>query len=149
MIEGIKYLRIGDREYEMRLFEENEVETYLSDLVFKVNNKDKTIYEKLIPLDSNVEMDFARDCENREDVEFYFKLPFWFKIKTPIGEYNPDWALIFTRESKVYFVAETKATDDLNKLRPEEKMKIQCGYAHFREFADVDFKHCAKVSDLR
>lgn len=148
MVDGIKYEKIGDTEFEMRLFEEHEVETYIDKLTFDVNNNSKTIYEKYMPLDSEVEMQFAKDCESREDIEFYFKLPNWFVIKTPIGKYNPDWALVFKNEKKVYFVAETKSTTDLTKLRPEERMKIKCGTRHFKQFDGVEFKPATKVEDL-
>ena len=148
MIEGIKYEKIGGLEYEMRLFEDNEVEIYRNNLSFAVTDKDKTIYSNFIPLDSSIEENFAKECESREDIEFYFKLPFWFKIKTPIGKYNPDWALIFKNEKKIYFVAETKSTTDLEKLRNEEKLKIKCGEAHFKEFEDVEYRHVKSVVDL-
>src|SRR5690554_1295525 len=78
MVEGIQYEKIGSSEYEMRLFEENEVETYLDNLCFPVGDDSKTIYENYIPLDSNVESRFAKDCETSDQVEFYFKLLFWF-----------------------------------------------------------------------
>jgi len=150
MIDGIKYEKIGNREYEMLLFEDSELEAYTDRWFFEIKNQEKTIHQDFIPLDSDIEIDFAKDCEAREDIEFYFKLPDWFKIKTPIGNYNPDWALIFKNEKKVYFVAETKGTTDLQKLRPDERMKIKCGYAHFKEFAndDVFYKHVSSVSDL-
>ena len=148
MIDGIKYKRIGTQEYEMRLFEENELETYIDDLFYKVKNKDKTIYDNYIPLDSNVENQFATDCESSEQVEFYFKLPNWFKIPTPIGTYNPDWALVFNDTKKIYFVAETKSKTDLNKLRLEEKLKIQCGKAHYKEFPEIEFKVIDKLSSI-
>lgn len=148
MIDGIKYEKIGGTDYEMLLFEEHEIETYLDDLTFKVSNSDKTIYEKYMPLDSSVETDFAKECESREDIEFYFKLPFWFRIDTPIGPYNPDWALVFKDERKVYFVAETKSTKDLRELRNDERLKIKCGSAHFEQFEDVAYKHVTKVEDL-
>jgi type III restriction enzyme len=92
MMDGIKYEKIGDKIYEMTLFEDNELEIYIDRFTFTVNNTDKTIYENYIPLDSSVENQFARDCESSENIEFFFKLPFWFKINTPIGTYNPDWA---------------------------------------------------------
>lgn len=144
MIDGIKYERIGAREYEMRLFEEYDF--HVTDLTFKITRKDKTIYSNLLPLDSGVEYAFARDCEEREDIEFYFKLPNWFKIKTPIGTYNPDWALIKKNEKTVYFVAETKSAGQ--ELRLSEKQKIKCGKAHFQEFPQVTFKQLTRVSDL-
>ena len=82
----------------------------------------------------------------RDDVEFYFKLPFWFKIKTPIGNYNPDWALIKKNENTVYFVAETKSAGQ--ELKTSEKRKIKCGYAHFKEFDDVKYRQVATVAEL-
>src|SRR5690554_5790697 len=148
MIDGIKYEKIGTRDYEMLLFEENEIETYLDNLTFEVGNNGKTIYDRYMPLDSEVETAFAKECETREDIEFYFKLPFWFHINTPIGKYNPDWALVFKNEKKIYFVAETKSTKDLSKLRNEERLKIKCGTAHFDQFEDVEYKYITKVEDL-
>ena len=144
MIDGIKYEKIGAKEYEMRLFEDYDF--HVTDLTFQVTKKDKTIYSNLIPLDSNVEYAFAQDCEGRDDIEFYFKLPNWFKIKTPIGTYNPDWALIKKNEKTIYFVAETKSTGQ--ELRLSEKQKIKCGKAHFRKFPEVTFKQIAGVRDL-
>lgn len=144
MIDGVKYEKIGSKEYEMRLFEDYEI--HINDLTFTINNKEKTIYSNLIPLDSNVENNFAKECESRDDIEFYFKLPFWFKIKTPIGNYNPDWALIKKNEKTVYFVAETKSPGQ--ELKTSEKQKIKCGYAHFNEFEDVQYRQVATVGEL-
>jgi len=149
MIDGIKYEKIGNQEYEMLLFEEEEIETYLDEkLTFKVNNNEKTIYEEYIPLDSDIEIGFAKECEQREDIEFFFKLPAWFKINTPIGTYNPDWALVFKNEKKIYFVAETKSTKDPSKLRPDEKYKIKCGKAHFEQVSDIKYKHVTTTKEL-
>lgn len=147
MVDGIKYEKIGDRIYEMQLFEDNDLEIYLDQFTFAVNNRDKTIYENYIPLDSFVENQFAKDCESSEDIEFYFKLPFWFRINTPIGTYNPDWAIVFKGEKKIYFVAETKGQGQ--ELRLSEQMKIDCGKAHFEQFEDVKFKGpISSVSEL-
>lgn len=152
LVDGIKYEKIANDFYEMRLFESQELETYLDNLIFEVKNPDKTIYEKYIPLDSNVESQFAKDCETSEQVEFYFKLPSWFKIPTPIGSYNPDWAVVFKNEKKIYFVAETKDTGgekvDISKLHPVEQIKIKCGQKHYEVFDDVEYKVVKKVSDL-
>lgn len=152
MVDGIKYEKIGNDYYEMRLFESEELEAYLDNLIFKVQNPEKTIYENYIPLDSNIESQFAKDCESSEQVEFYFKLPSWFKIETPIGTYNPDWALIFKGEKKIYFIAETKDTGgnkiDFSKLYSDEQIKIRCGQKHYEIFDDVEYKVVKKVSDL-
>jgi type III restriction enzyme len=144
MIDGIKYEKIGAKEYEMRLFEEYDI--HVNDLTFTISKQDKTIYSNLVPLDSNVEYDFARECETRDDIEFYFKLPFWFKIQTPIGNYNPDWALIKKNERTVYFVAETKSAGQ--ELKISEKRKIDCGKAHFNEFGDVEYRQVSTVGEL-
>ena len=148
MINGIRYDKLGETEYEMRLFEESELEIYLDSVFHKVVNSDKTIYDNYIPLDSEVESQFAKDCESSEQVAFYFKLPAWFKIPTPIGNYNPDWALIFKDEKKIYFVAETKSTKDLSKLRNDERLKIKCGKKHFAVIDEVEYKHITKVGEL-
>ncbi len=75
----------------------------------------------------------------------YFKLPFWFKINTPIGSYNPDWAVVFKNERRIYFVAETKDTDQ--ELRESESMKIKCGAAHFKEFKEVVYRKVSRISE--
>ncbi len=146
MIEGIKYEKIGGKFYEMTLFEDNELEFYIDQFTHTVNTPEKTIYENYIPLDSSVESQFAKDCETSENIEFFFKLPFWFKINTPIGNYNPDWALVFKGERKIYFVAETKSAGQ--ELRGSEKMKIKCGTEHFKNFEDVRFRRVSSVSEL-
>jgi len=152
MIDGIKYQKIGGSEYEMALFEAQELEVYLNDFSFKVSDSSKTIYEEFVPLDSGVESRFAQDCETSEQIKFYFKLPNWFKIPTPIGTYNPDWAIVFEDDTKIYFVAETKDTGtpevDLSKLSGDEQMKIKCGKAHFSEFDDLEYKVVNKVGQL-
>lgn len=151
MIDGIEYRRLGDYTYEMRLFE--DWETYKDEDTFEVSKKDKTIYDKFIPLDSVVENRFAQDCESSDQVKFYFKLPCWFKIPTPIGNYNPDWAVVFENDNRIYFVAETKDTGtptvDMSKLRADEQAKIKCGAAHFRLFPDLDYQVVNSVRSLK
>ena len=151
MIDDIEYRRLGDCSYEMRLFE--DWETYKDEDTFEVSKKDKTIYDSFIPLDSVVENQFAKDCESSDQVKFYFKLPGWFKIPTPIGNYNPDWAVIFEDDRRIYFVAETKDTGtptvDMSKLRADEQAKIKCGAAHFRLFPDLDYQVVNSVRSLK
>ena len=154
-INGIKYEKIAGQNYEMQLFESHEVESYLDNMI-AVKKQEKTLFNYiLIDSLSKPERTFAKDCEDREDILFYIKLPSWFVIKTPIGNYNPDWALIKQEEGdskKIYFVAETKdpkAVNDRNLLRPIEQMKIHCGEKHFEEFADVSFAPVGSVSDIK
>ncbi|HTA28793.1 MAG TPA: hypothetical protein VK809_13460 [Bacteroidia bacterium] len=146
MISGIKYEKIGGKIYEMTLFDDNNLEIYIDNFTHLVKDSSKTIYDDYIPLDSNVESQFAKDCESSEQIEFYFKLPNWFEIKTPIGNYRPDWAVVFKDEKKIYFVAETKSVGQ--ELRGSEKMKIDCGKAHFSTFDDVIYKRVSSVTEL-
>ncbi|HEY8768710.1 MAG TPA: DEAD/DEAH box helicase family protein [Dehalococcoidia bacterium] len=128
LIDGIKYDRIpGDEpefQWEMRNFESQEV-NYLSALA--VN---KSIYEYVV-YDSNVEREFARKLDQRDDIKLFVKLPAWFKVLTPIGQYNPDWAIVKHDGATVYLVRETKATKDFWKLRTSEALKARCGKRHF------------------
>lgn len=146
MIDGIKYEKIGNKVYEMTLFDDSDFEIYLDNFTHTVKDSSKTIYENYIPLDSGVENQFAKDCESSEQIEFYFKLPYWFEITTPIGHYRPDWAVVFKGEKKIYFVAETKSAGQ--ELRGSEKLKIECGKAHFSNFDDVVYKRVSSVTDL-
>jgi type III restriction enzyme len=154
-INGIKYEKIAGLSYEMKLFESVEIESYIENLI-AVQNQEKTLYNYiLIDSLSSPERKFAEECESRDDILFYIKLPSWFVIKTPIGNYNPDWALIKREEgdeTKIYFVAETKdakAAQDMTLLRESERMKIKCGEKHFAEFSDVRFQAVGSVGDLK
>ena len=144
MVSGIKYEKISEKEYALKLFEKYEF--HRNEHTFQISNPNKTINASLIPLESGVENRFAKDCESSEDVEFYFKLPPWFKIKTPIGNYNPDWALIKRDEKVIYFIAETKSSGQ--ELRTSEKYKIACGEANCKVLGNVEFRQVSFVSDL-
>jgi type III restriction enzyme len=146
MIDGIKYEKIGNKIYEMTLFDDSDFEIYIDEFTHTVTDSSKTIYENYIPLDSGVENQFAKDCESSEQIEFYFKLPYWFEIATPIGKYRPDWAVVFKGEKKIYFVAETKSAGQ--ELRGSEKLKIECGKKHFTEFKDIIYKRVSSVLEL-
>lgn len=148
MLDGIKYEKLNGKDsyYAMELFENDELHSYLDNVV-KVQDKDKTLYDHVM-VDSNVESQFAKDLETMEKVRFYFKLPYWFKIQTPIGSYNPDWAIVLENDKKIYFVAETKGTMDDNQLRPEEKNKIECGKKHFEQLDDVKFERVENALQL-
>lgn len=148
MVEGVKYEQINGAFYEMRLFEFEEIERYLSDL-FKVKKQDKTVFN-YIHVESSYESDFARDCEADESIKFFFKLPRDFKVPTPIGNYRPDWAVVFENDKRIYFVAETKGTINWQELREVENMKIKCGTKHFAVFKEtgVEYKLAVNTRDL-
>ena len=94
--------------------------------------------------DSDVESRFARDCALDEQVRFFFKLPGNFKINTPLGTYNPDWAVVFAGDKRVYFVAETKSSTQGKNLRRDERLKIHCGKKHFAALGKE--QHCAALA---
>ncbi|RZK12777.1 MAG: DEAD/DEAH box helicase [Flavobacterium sp.] len=154
-IDGIRYERIAGRSYEMKLFESAEIEHYLDNLI-AVRKQEKTLYNYVV-IDSlsTPERNFAEDCDSRDDIIFYVKLPNSFQIKTPIGPYNPDWALIKKEdgeETRIYFVAETKdpnAARDRSLLRENERLKIECAERHFEILDDVEYQVVGSVSDLR
>lgn len=163
MVEGIEYFRLpenSDLAYRQSLLQwenlaRNGTEFFINAHTFSVQNQDKTIFADYINLDSQTEHDFARDCENHEDVALYFKLPSWFKVPTPIGNYNPDWAVVMKNRERVYFVAETKNTGkgiqdgvDLDKLSLPEQQKIECAQTHFDLFDDVDYRVVEKLAEL-
>ena len=124
IIDGIKYERIADQEYEMRLFEEKEIISYLNNLL----EVKKSVYDA-VQLDSDVERNFACSLDEREDIKLFVKLPYWFKIDTPVGTYNPDWAIVkeaYNQEQTLYLVRETKGARDVEQLRKTEDEKIEC-----------------------
>jgi type III restriction enzyme len=146
--QGIKYERLNgtNAEYSAEIFSGRLVEAYEDNLVPVT----KSIYDYVI-CDSNVEREFASDLEKRPDIELFIKLPDWFKIDTPIGGYNPDWAIVRkleTGEKKVYLVRETKGTTDISALRFEgEAWKIEFGRKHFIAI-EVDYKVTSKANQL-
>jgi type III restriction enzyme len=110
----------------------------------------KSIYE-YISVDSEIERQFAKGLEAREDIDLFIKLPGWFKIDTPVGGYNPDWAIVRRNEeneSSVYLVRETKGTTNLDELfREAEVWKVVFGGEHFKAIG-VDYKMVKEASDL-
>lgn len=154
MKNGIYYQKL-DEVYEQSLFETYQI--YANQYTFDVNKMDKTIYNGVLDLDSNTEHQFATDCENYdEQVAFYFKLPKKFKIPTPIGNYNPDWAVIIKKNGEqVYFIAETKNTGDksiqgvaVDKLKWEERFKIACAKRFFEINDEVNYQVVQKINEL-
>lgn len=133
LVDGIKYEKIGgtgpEAEWEMALFENEELVDYLNSLQVQ-----KSLYDR-VPYDSEVEREFARRLDEREDIKLFVKLPRWFTVDTPVGEYNPDWAIVKHDDETVYLVRETKSTKDFLKLRTEEADKVRCGMRHFEALA--------------
>ncbi|MDO4246389.1 MAG: DEAD/DEAH box helicase family protein [Deinococcus sp.] len=130
LVAGIKYNKTGE-EYAQSL-----LDTPLQSSLGKLLEAKKGAYEQVI-FDSEVERQFAQELENHADVRVYAKLPNWFKVPTPLGNYNPDWAILLRRDGqeKLCFVAETKSTLFTEALRSAEQQKIKCGRKHFAVLA--------------
>lgn len=130
IVDGIKYTRLGDgKYYAQELFDTEELTGYLERNMIE---SDKSVYSYVV-YDSEVEKSFAQSFEGNESVKVYAKLPGWFKIATPLGSYNPDWAVVIedNGQNKLYFVVETKGNILSDALRPTENAKIKCGEKHF------------------
>lgn len=102
----------------------------------------KNIYDHLL-YDSTIEKDFAEKLEQAQDVVVYVKLPNGFYISTPVGKYNPDWAIAFNQEhiKHIYFVAETKGNMSSLELRDIEKAKIECAKKHFKSISNDEVRY--------
>jgi len=139
--EGIQYEKIGGYVYELRELQADGAEErdLFLDRVYKVEHTDKTDFD-YIQIDSDgadaPERQFAAKLDSREDVKFFMKLPAKFKIETPVGPYNPDWAIIKQDENgehRIYMIRETKSTLDESKRRPTENAKIKAATEHFKQ----------------
>lgn len=140
LTDGIKYEK-SDEYYEQDfIFNDEGLYGYKDRNVIKANS-DRSLYDHTI-YDSDIEKNFAIEADNDDDVVLYAKLPSRFKIDTPIGDYNPDWVLVLNTDDgeKLYFVAETKGTENINDLKGTEKKKILCGRKHF-EVIDTGIKY--------
>lgn len=151
---GVKYVKLDDAVYEMRRFEVDDLMPVFASNVRAVGKQEKTLFSHIV-IDSNSgpEHQFAKACEDNDDVLFYIKLPNWFRIETPVGPYNPDWAVAYRNDRVLYFVAETKKTGNgnhvqLGLLRPIEDLRIECGKRHFKNFEEVRFKVVSSLEEL-
>jgi len=140
LVDGIRYEKI-DAYYAMTQFA-GEIpwwEEYLVPSQRPDGAEGASLYDHVV-VDSGVEREFVQGLERRDDVKLYIKLPDWFVVSTPIGDYNPDWAVVLeprdahgapTGEERLYLVCETKGSLRPDDLRPDEQRKIDCGAEHF------------------
>ena len=130
LVDGVKYQRVGDDSYyAQELFNQEEITGYMKHML----DAEKSIYDK-VTYESETEKRFAEDLERNIAVKVYAKLPSWFRVPTPLGRYNPDWAVLIDSESgeRLYFVVETKGSTAPADLRGNELGKIECGKKHFK-----------------
>ena len=136
LVDGIRYKRLGDTDcYAQELFTSEELTGYLKNTL----KAQKSVHEYII-YDSETERLFAEALERKKTVKVYAKLPAWFKIPTPLGTYNPDWAVLIEKDGseKLYFVVETKSSIWWDDLRHREGAKIKCGERHFEAIRGDD-----------
>ena len=129
IIEHITY-NVLDEQYGMDVFTAPTIKGRLGVNAMKAK---RHLYDHII-YDSTNERDFAMDLDTNTDVAVYVKLPDGFYISTPVGRYNPDWAIAFYEGAvkHIYFVAETKGSMNSMQLRLIEKSKIHCAREHFK-----------------
>ena len=119
-----------DEKYDTDIFTDPTIKGKLDQNAMKAK---KHLYDHII-YDSDNERKFASKLDVCNDVAVYVKLPDGFYISTPVGKYNPDWAIAFYKGTvkHIYFVAETKGSMDTMELREVEKAKIHCAEEHFK-----------------
>jgi type III restriction enzyme, res subunit len=146
IVDGVKYRKISSY-YAQELFQNDELASYLD----KMLEAKKSIYN-YVAFDSQIESKFAEDMEKNDNVKLYVKLPDWFKINTPIGAYNPDWAILVEnedRQQKLFFVVETKGVLFDEMLAPDQRLRIQCGKRHFKALeSGVDYEMTNSFSEF-
>lgn len=138
VIEHIAYHKM-DQQYEADIFAAQELRGRIDIDAFRST---KSLYDLVVVDSQGVEKRFAKELEQQEMVEVYTKLPRGFYISTPMGKYNPDWAIAFREGSvkHIYFVAETKGSEDVTQLREVEQNKIECARRHFASISDSTVK---------
>ena len=151
LVDGIQYERINEW-FEMALLED-EIPGWEDHLVPSPNHG---VYDHVV-WQSEIERQFVEELENDDRVKLYLKLPGWFLVPTPVGDYNPDWAIVLeprddhgkpTGESLLYLVRETKDTSRPDSMRGNEKRKLACGKRHFKGALDVDYAVVKSAADL-
>lgn len=152
-IDGLKYTKIDGEEYSyFEMFNLDDTKDIIAYLDSNCIAVDHSLYDHIIYDNSTIERNFADALDHDPDVKFFFKIPDKFKISTPIGPYNPDWAVYVETDSekKMYFIIETKGSKDVGQLRGNEWSKIQCGKKHFEALeSGVEFDFDTKWSDFK
>ena len=150
VIEHVQYHKLS-KEFSSDIF---NATTLKGRLGVNALESQKSLYDLVVVDSQGVEMNFAKNLESHNEVAVYTKLPNGFYINTPVGHYNPDWAIVFKEGEDikhVYFVAETKGSLEESQLRDSEKSKIACARKHFATIADssVTYDVVKTYEDLR
>lgn len=132
VVEHVAYHKTN-REYDSDIFSASSLKGKLG---VNALESQKSLYDIVVVDSKGIEMNFAKNLEQENDVAVYTKLPSGFYINTPVGHYNPDWAIVFkegTDVKHIYFIAETKgySSDEVTDYRETERVKIECARRHF------------------
>lgn len=134
VIDGIQYQEIGGSVYELRELQKDGLEekARFIDQMYEVKNQQKSVFDYVV-YDSDPELKFAELLDSREDIKMFVKLPDKFRVPTPVGDYNPDWAIVKHEDGqdRVYMIRETKSTQQESLLRFTESAKIRAAKKHF------------------
>ncbi len=150
LVNGIQYEKV-DEWYEMSQLEDSFL-TW-EDYVVPAT---RSVYDK-VEYESDTEKQFIEGLEKIDQVRMFIKLPSWFTVSTPVGDYNPDWAIVWedrdvhgkpTSKPLLYLVSETKSTTQRDKLRPDERRKIVCGQRHFEGALGTSYKVVTSPTEL-
>lgn len=150
LVKGVRYEKINEW-YEMTQLQE-EIPSWQDYLVAS----SRSAYDHVI-FNSEIEKTFVEGLEKDDRVKVYLKLPDWFTVTTPVGEYNPDWAIVMEDidahgkrkgKDRLYLVRETKDTTRPESMRPNEQRKIDCGKRHFRDALGVDYRVVKSAAEL-
>lgn len=135
IIQHITY-DVMDEKYGIDVFTDPTIKGKLGVNAMKAN---KHLYDHIV-YDSTNEKEFAEELDTNTNVAVYAKLPDGFYISTPVGHYNPDWAIAFYEGSvkHIYFIAETKGSMDSMQLRLIEESKIHCAREHFKAISNSE-----------
>jgi type III restriction enzyme len=146
LVDGIQYFKDGTW-YDMSEWVEEE-ET-VSERLVPVDN---SIYDHIV-VQSETEKRFVEKLKKMKNVRLFIKLPNWFKVGTPVGQYNPDWGLVMEQVfgedgPLLYLVRETKSTTVADGLRGTENQKVHCGERHFVGALGVDYRVITSADEL-
>jgi len=135
IVDGIKYEKINSEYAVQEVFDKDEIIAYMKNL----KETQKSITDFII-CDSEIEKSFVEEFNKNENVKLFAKMPSNFKINTPIGSYNPDFAVVveINGEEKLYFVLESKGSVSKEDRRGKENYKIHCAKKHF-ELSEVEY----------
>jgi type III restriction enzyme len=145
---GLKYEKREGDVWQVRLFRSQPASAYErdTDRLYKVENPDRTVFD-YVELDSGIEAQFVRSLDSDERIRYHVKLPSWFTVDTPVGTYNPDWAIMMQDGKSFYLVRETKGTLVAADRRGRENDKIEAARKHFAAIG-VDYNVATSFSDV-